>query len=205
MELGASWSGSLVRLRAIEPADLSAFVEGDVDRLDRPAGWARMFPPWSHWAAEEWIRQETEKSNDSDEFRVAIAAVGSGKELAGTLNTHRCDPVAGTCSYGIALFEWAHRQGYGREAVVLVLRYLFGERRYQKCTVGVYSFNPGSLAFHEALGFREEGRIRRAVLSAGALHDGGRDGQDYGGGVRGPLGDVRVRPSSVRKGPRRGP
>lgn len=52
-----------------------------------------------------------------------------------------------------------------------MLGYLFGERRYQKCTVGVYAFNEGSVAFHQALGFREEGRIRRAHFSAGRHWD----------------------------------
>jgi RimJ/RimL family protein N-acetyltransferase len=53
----------------------------------------------------------------------------------------------------------------------MVLRYLFGERRYQKCTIGAYEFNEGSVAFHHALGFRTEGTIRRAHFAGGRLWD----------------------------------
>lgn len=162
------WEGELVRLRAIEPRDVDA-IGADSDTDTARAGW-RVFPPRSAWATGEWVRKTTEQSSDGDDFRVAIEALASG-ELVGNLNTYGCRPVDGTCSYGITLFSWAQRQGYGREAVVLVLRYLFGERRYQKCTVGAYGFNDGSVAFHEALGFKIEGRIRRAHFALGTYHD----------------------------------
>ncbi|MHB8467212.1 MAG: GNAT family N-acetyltransferase [Acidimicrobiales bacterium] len=164
-----AWQGDKVRLRALEPDDVDAFVAADADTDTARAGW-RIFPPRSEWGAREWVQQATQHANDGDEFRVAVESLASG-DVVGTLNTHRCDPVHGTCSYGITIFSWAQHQGYGREAVVLVLRYLFGERRYQKCTVGVYGFNDGSVAFHEALGFRVEGRIRRAFFALGEHHD----------------------------------
>jgi RimJ/RimL family protein N-acetyltransferase len=55
--------------------------------------------------------------------------------------------------------------------VVVVLRYLFGERRYQKCTVGVLDSNEASVALHCALGFAQEGRVRRVHFRAGRYHD----------------------------------
>ena len=163
------WVGDRVRLRALEPADVDAFIANDADTDGARSGW-RVFPPRSAWAAAEWVEQSTRAANDGDEFRLAIEALGSG-ELVGTLNTHGCDPAAGTCSYGISVFPWARRKGYGGDAIVVLLRYLFGERRYQKCTVGAYAFNDGSVAFHRALGFREEGRIRRAHFAAGRHWD----------------------------------
>jgi RimJ/RimL family protein N-acetyltransferase len=168
VELNA-WSGALVELRAVEEGDLEAFVANDRDTAAAQRT-SRIYPPRSTWAAEQWIRQETEKANDGDEVRLAIVARASG-ELVGTINTSRCDPIHGTFGYGIAIFDWAQRQGYGREAVVLFLRYMFGERRYQKCTVGVYSFNDDSVRFHQAVGFTQEGRIRRTHMAAGTLHD----------------------------------
>jgi RimJ/RimL family protein N-acetyltransferase len=163
------WQGDRVRLRAIEPEDVDDFVAADEDSEAARSGW-RLFPPRSAWAAAELVQQATQQSNDNDVFRLAIDAVAT-HQLVGTINTHGCEPIAGTCSYGITILRGAQRQGFGREAVVLVLRYLFGERRYQKCTVGVYSFNDVSAGFHEALGFQLEGRIRRAHFTAGSHHD----------------------------------
>jgi RimJ/RimL family protein N-acetyltransferase len=163
------WEGHVVRLRAVEPSDLDAFVAADADTDGAQAGW-RVFAPRPLWAAQEWVAQAGRSANDGDEFRLAIESLGAS-EVVGTINTHTCDLAAGTCSYGVAVFPWQRRQGYGRDAVVVLLRYLFGERRYQKCTVGVYEFNAASLALHRMLGFREEGRIRRAHYAAGRHWD----------------------------------
>lgn len=163
------WQGERVRLRAVEPGDLAAFSADDADTDGARDGW-RIFPPRSAWAAAAWVEQATEAANDGDELRLAIEALDSG-DLVGSINTHSCDPSAGTCSYGIAVFGWARRQGYASDAVVVVLRYLFGERRYQKCTVGVAAFNDASIALHRSLGFAVEGRIRRAHFVAGRHFD----------------------------------
>jgi len=163
---GSPWTGARVRLRAPEPFDVDVFMAADDDGEGSRSGW-RVWPPRSREAAEEWLRQA---GSDGDEFRVVIESLASG-EAVGTLNTHSCDPTAGTCSYGVTIWPWHRRCGYASDAVVVVLRYLFGERRYQKCTVGVIAFNAASLALHGALGFREEGRIRRAHLRAGRHWD----------------------------------
>ncbi|WP_206184669.1 GNAT family N-acetyltransferase [Thermoactinospora rubra] len=48
---------------------------------------------------------------------------------------------------------------------------MFGERRFQKCDVQVYSSNEPSIALHRRLGFAEEGRRRRARYSRGRFDD----------------------------------
>ena len=163
---GSPWAGARVRLRAPDPADAEVFLAADDDGEGTRAGW-RVFPPRARWAVEEWLRQG---SDDGDDFRVVVESLASG-EVVGTLNTHGCDPVAGTCGYGVTIWPWHRRCGYASDAVVVALRYLFGERRYQKCTVGVIAFNDASIALHRSLGFREEGRIRRAHFRAGAHWD----------------------------------
>jgi RimJ/RimL family protein N-acetyltransferase len=161
-----TWEGQLVRLRAIEPKDLDAFVAADADVEGARSGW-RMFPPRPRSAALQWIESQT---NDGDEFRLAVVN-RSQDEVVGTINTHTCNPVDGTCSYGITIFPWHRRQGYAAEAIRLTLHYLFRDRRYQKCTVEVLDDNDASLALHKTLGFQIEGRIRRARFVDGGYRD----------------------------------
>jgi RimJ/RimL family protein N-acetyltransferase len=163
------WTGTRVRLRAPEPSDADAFMAAEEDGEGTRAGW-RVFPPRSRAATEEWLRQAAEQSVEGDEFRVVVESLAT-TEVVGTLNTHSCDPGAGTCSYGVTIWPWHRRCGYASDAVVVALRYLFGERRYQKCTVGVLAFNDASVALHRSLGFREEGRVRRAHFRAGRHWD----------------------------------
>jgi RimJ/RimL family protein N-acetyltransferase len=165
--MGSPWEGARVRLRAVEPGDADAFVAADEDGEASRSGW-RVWPPRSRWAVEEWIRQRA--ADDGDEVRLVIVASATG-EVVGTLNTQECDPAAGTFGYGVTIWPWHRRQGYASDAVVVVLRYLFGERRYQKCTVGVLDTNEASVALHCALGFSQEGRVRRAHFRAGRYHD----------------------------------
>lgn len=167
--VAGAWEGERVRLRAIEPADVDLLVDAEGDTDSSRSGW-RVFPPRSSWSMTEWVEAASRADTDGDEFRLAVCSLDSG-ELVGTLSTHHCSPHAGTCSYAVSIFGWQQRRGFGRDAVVVVLRYLFGERRYQKCTVGVYDFNVASIAFHHALGFVTEGRVRRAHFVAGRHRD----------------------------------
>src|SRR5438552_3298130 len=54
-----------------------------------------------------------------------------------------------------------------REAIQLILRYYFGELRYQKVTVYVAEFNDASIKLHEGLGLHTEGRLRHVVYTGG--------------------------------------
>jgi RimJ/RimL family protein N-acetyltransferase len=164
------WEGHRVRLRAIEPGDARHHFEIDRERdVDRNLD--QVFPPNSVARAEKWAREASEKGfRDGDCFLFEIEALASG-ELVGTIDTHECDARAGTFGYGISVREQYRGKGFASEAILLVLRYYFLERRYQKCNVGVFDFNDASIRLHERLGFELEGRRRRHTYTGGAYHD----------------------------------
>jgi RimJ/RimL family protein N-acetyltransferase len=91
--------------------------------------------------------------------------------FVGTINTHTCDRRCGTFRYGLGILPQHQRKGYASEAIRLVLRYFFEERRYQKVNADVYSFNEPSIRLHESLGFVLEGRLRRVNFTQGQYHD----------------------------------
>lgn len=109
-------------------------------------------------------------SGDDDRFGLGIESLSDGR-LVGGLGTDGVDKNAGVFSYGISIGPEFQRHGYATEAIVLLLRYMFGERRFQKCDVGIYAFNTASLQLHRQLGFLEEGRRRRSQFFAGEYHD----------------------------------
>ena len=162
------WTGHLVRLRAVEPRDWEAFHANDLDTESQRAGWSIQFPR-SEAASKDWAERVAKAEPLGDNVRFAIEN-GQG-ELVGTINTQHCNVHAGTFSYGIALFRPHWRKGYAREAIQLVLRYYFGELRYQKVNAQVYSFNEASARLHESLGFRLEGRLRQMGFTNGQPFD----------------------------------
>lgn len=163
------WQGKLIRLRAIEPADGEFYQHLNQQQyIDRNQD--QIFPPSSLHRQNKRVDEKSLEGFDNDSFAFQIEAIESG-ELTGCIDTHHCDPRTGVFSYGIALDERFRGKGYATEAVLLVLRYYFQERRYQKCDVGIFDFNPESIRLHERLGFVWEGRRRRATYTGGNFHD----------------------------------
>lgn len=161
------WQGQRVRLRAIEPGDWEAFHANDADTEAARSSY-HIPPPRSAGASRAWAERES-ADPESDNARFAIETLDG--MLVGTLNVFGCAPRNGTFSYGVAIFRAHWRKGYAREAIRLVLRYYFRELRYQKVTASVYDFNEPSLALHRAMGFTQEGRLRRMGYTDGRYFD----------------------------------
>ncbi|MET9699911.1 GNAT family protein [Streptomyces sp. NPDC006529] len=161
------WTGERVRLRGIEPGDWEAFMRfaveeeglGDVLR-----------PPRSAEGFRAWAKEQAVAPSDGDCFRLAVEAVGTG-EIVGTVGSHHAEPRAGWFEYGVTMGAGHRRKGYAAEAVVMLLRFMFAERRYHKCGARIFAHNEASLALHRRLGFVEEGRLRDHVFSGGRHHD----------------------------------
>ncbi|SDD66550.1 GNAT family N-acetyltransferase [Actinokineospora iranica] len=180
------WTGAKVRLRGVEPQDWEAFMAFDRHSADMRAA-DRVHPPRSaegyrRWAAEQATREA------SDDLGLAIESLADGA-LVGMVSTSGVDRRAGRFGYGIGIGRAHQRRGYAADAVVLLLRYLFGEQRLHKCEAAVHAYNEPSLALHRALGFRVEGRLRDHEFFAGRHHDVvlfGMTADEFGGRHRFP-------------------
>jgi len=163
------WQGKLIRLRAIEPTDWETYFAWNFDdQQTRPLYFIPF--PQSREAVRRWAEQESTQSLKDDNVRFTIART-EDNAVVGDLGVHDADPRVGTFSYGINIKREEQRKGYASEAILLLLRYYFQERRYQKVTATVYSFNEASIRLHEHLGFQLEGRLRRMVYTDGDYHD----------------------------------
>lgn len=99
-------------------------------------------------AIKAWTEKQALANADSDAFRFQIEVIETGA-VAGTVNIHNCNPRVGTFMYGIAIAPEHTRKGYASDAIKLLRRYYFEEKRYQKVTAGIYSFNDASIVLHE--------------------------------------------------------
>lgn len=162
------WEGEQIRLRAIEPADATFFFElqGDTER-NRVLDF--LPPPSSLAALEVWTREQSQKELENDAFQWLIESKTG--ERVGSIVTHTCNPRNGTFSHALDIAAGARRKGYAAEAVSLILRYYFGELRYQKVHVGVQSDNDASIALHRKLGFKLEGTQGRMIFQKGTYLD----------------------------------
>lgn len=161
------WSGDRVRLRGVEPADWADFQQFDENSANMRAA-DRMYPPRSTEGYQRWAEEQAAREPEGDEFMLAIEAGGA---LVGSISTNGTDQHAGRFSYGVSIGEEYKRRGYASEAAVLLMAYMFAERRYHKCEVSVYAVNEPSVRMHEKLGFVTEGRLRDHVFFAGRHQD----------------------------------
>ena len=62
-------------------------------------------------------------------------------------------------------------QGYGTEAITLLLGYAFDELGLNRVSLSAFDFNGGAIAAYEKLGFVVEGRYRQAIRRKSRFHD----------------------------------
>jgi RimJ/RimL family protein N-acetyltransferase len=165
--MASFWTGKRVRLRGIEPDDWTAFMRfaHDEERLGD-----LLHAPRSAEGYRAWTKEQAAGNPDGDCFQLAVEAVDTG-EIVGTVGSHHADPRAGRFEYGVTMGADHRRKGYAAEAVVMLLRFMFAERRFHKCGARVFAHNEASLALQRRLGFIEEGRLRDHAFFAGRHHD----------------------------------
>jgi len=62
-------------------------------------------------------------------------------------------------------------QGYGQEAMRLLLAFGFQELNLYRVQLTVFSYNPRAIRVYEKLGFQREGVFRQALHRDGQRHD----------------------------------
>ncbi|MGI8927741.1 MAG: GNAT family N-acetyltransferase [Tepidiformaceae bacterium] len=167
----AAWQGEKLRLRAVEVADWETFHSFDADTEAARHGW-RVALPRSRGRTREWAREKSAQQPRPDEDDNWFWAIEDGEgAVVGSMSTHTCDRMNGVFEYGISIAREHWGKGYAEEAILLVLRYFFGELRYNKANAWVYDFNERSQRMHEKAGFQREGRVRGVHYTAGRHHD----------------------------------
>ncbi|SDP89562.1 GNAT family N-acetyltransferase [Lentzea jiangxiensis] len=104
--------------------------------------------------------------NDPNRYTRAITEDGEFLgEVVLTINPHNR-------SAGLRIAMWdGFGKGFGTAAIRHVLDHAFGELDLHRVDLEVYEFNERAIHVYSKLGFREEGRLRDALLWDGVFHD----------------------------------
>jgi RimJ/RimL family protein N-acetyltransferase len=163
------WQGERVRLRPFRKEDSLKAFEDSLDSPSRRLLQLGIELPTST----ELLEESMEKwlgCRDAD--GVIIFAIESlDGEDVGDISYHSRSRKNGTFSFGVVVSAAYRGRGYAADAVRVLLRYAFRERRYQKCNSACVDSNAESIRLHEKLGFVEEGRRRRQWYLDGGYHD----------------------------------
>ncbi|MEU0878423.1 GNAT family protein [Lentzea sp. NPDC005914] len=104
--------------------------------------------------------------NDPNRYTRAITEDGRFLgEVVLTINEHNR-------SAGMRIALWdGFGKGYGTVAIKHVLDHAFTVRNLHRVDLEVYEFNDRAIHVYKKLGFREEGRLRDALLWDGEFYD----------------------------------
>jgi RimJ/RimL family protein N-acetyltransferase len=157
--------GEKIRLRAIEREDIPTFVRWFNDPEVRR--YLEMYLPMSKTKEEQWF--EAYLKDDSHQLFGIETDEGF---LIGNVGLHSIDWRNRSAVLGIVIAEkeyWG--RGYGSDAIITLLRFVFGEMNLHRVHLSVYDFDERAIACYEKCGFRHEGRAREAMYRDGSYHD----------------------------------
>ncbi len=163
------YQGKLVRLAAPDP-DRDAETES---KWTRDADYLRLLgpSPARPLAPMQIKKQHEEAWKEKDRFHFAIRAVADDR-LVGFIKFQYLEWAnrVGTLALGIGNAQ-DRNQGYGTEALQLVMRYAFAELNFHRLTAITSDYNQGALRFFQRAGFAVEVRRRQAIHRDGRRWD----------------------------------
>lgn len=162
------YTGKRIRLTSIRAEDLLVYAQWTEDSAFMRLYDASPAVPRSLGRVRGTF-EEDDKSSTA--FVFAIRTLYS-EELIGVcaIDGIQWNHRNGWISIGIG--DPLHRgQGYGREAMQLLMRFAFHEINLHRLQLTVFSYNPVAQRLYEGLGYTREGVWREALCRDGAFHD----------------------------------
>jgi diamine N-acetyltransferase len=155
--------------RAPERADIPTFTRW-INDPEVTAG-LLLYRPMSQADEEEWFSTMLNRPGDEHPFVIEIRE-GEGWRMIGTCGFHGIDWRNRQSEVGIMLGEkevW--NQGYGTEAMALILQYGFATLNLHRIHLQVLANNPRAIRSYEKCGFVLEGRQRDDIYKDGRYID----------------------------------
>jgi len=126
--------------------------------------------PIADFSEEEIILRYRERKNSDSLCDFAILR-NSDNSLLGRVTYFDLNKRNKSAEIGFLTAPEFRRKGYATEAVMLLLKYLFGELGLNKVMAQTGEFNEASIALLKKLGFKQDGRLRRHHEVDGKMYD----------------------------------
>jgi RimJ/RimL family protein N-acetyltransferase len=163
-------TGQKVKLRPLHSNDLEVIQQAYTD-LDLQLITDGDSPPLTDVQVREFWEEIITNPGASLRY-FAIEALGEGSPFVGACSLQQIDLRNRHAELGVWMASREQRgQGYGTEAVRLLLAYGFEVLRLDKVYLGAYDFNEGGLRAYERVGFRYEGRLQNMLHYEGRYWD----------------------------------
>jgi RimJ/RimL family protein N-acetyltransferase len=160
------WQNDKIRLRLWEPKDYEESYKNDLDSECMALVQEEIcLPPKKVKIALE--ENSAEPNTEAPSFTI----VDLEDNYVGHIHFNYINERHGTFSLGLIISKEHRGKGYGKSAMLLMLKYAFNERRLHKFEGFCYDDNVVSAKMMESLGCKREGISRECVYMNGKYHD----------------------------------
>jgi RimJ/RimL family protein N-acetyltransferase len=157
-------AGRLVYLRPGERDDIPLFVRWLSDA--RTTEYLALRSPIGLAMEEHWFDEMLEHHGRERWFFV-ICRRDDDRPI-GTIGLHEIGLTSGGAGLGVFIGDPADTsQGYGSDALTILLDFGFGELRLERIWLDVFDFNERARHVYERLGFIHEATLRHAIFHGG--------------------------------------
>ncbi len=128
------------------------------------------FWPVAAAAVDRWFEEKLPRMDPRSDGVFAIDLLDA--RHIGMMDYRDVDAITRSATVGVTIGEkdlWG--QGYGSEALRLLVGYLFDHLNLNRVQLDTWSGNERAIRSFTRIGFREEGRLRQAVWGAGRYFD----------------------------------
>ena len=91
--------------------------------------------------------------------------------LVGNIAIYNVNQQNLNCEIGLVISEAYQSKGFGKEAMQLVVDFIFNYLPMQKIKLDVFSFNKNAINLYKKMGFKHEGTLRNELFRFGDFHD----------------------------------
>ena len=161
--------GERIRLNAVQPSNLPLFVEWLNDPEVNQG--LMIYLPMSLAYEEKWFEKMLERPQDEQPLTIEVKK-GDVWEPIGNLGLFDFEYKARRVELGIMIGNKKYwNQGYGTEAIQLMLKHCFQTLNMNRVMLQVYQNNPRAIRCYEKCGFQHEGALRQALYQDGKYYD----------------------------------
>lgn len=127
--------------------------------------------PYKEKDAKEYLKKATKKFG-KEEYMFYIE-LKSEKKVIGAIGLHKIDEFSGIAETGSWINRNYQKRGYITEAKIAANEFAFNKLKLRRLYSPVFADNKASNATQKRMGYKLEGRIRKAVKckSTGKIHD----------------------------------
>jgi RimJ/RimL family protein N-acetyltransferase len=159
-------TGEKITLRALRDDDLAAMYA----IASELATWEERNPTPPRPLGLAEYREKFTKMITDDDGEVTLA-IEADDALIGRCDLFHIDNLTHSAEVGIALQASARGQGYGTDALRVLVRFAFQRRNLRRVYLSAIASNLGGLASYCKVGFVEEGRRRESAWVRGQYED----------------------------------